>query len=262
VIPISFVEATRVHRASGQDFEAFVPRGWEQGQGCFGGIVLGIAIRAMLAVESRWPLRVITADFTVPISPGPVSVRVVRVRAGSSSTLLRATFGREGQELAAVTGLYGEAVAVVREWWPTPEIEDWRSRAATPLGWRIGPAFARAFEYRPSRGACLIGSSTPDTLGFVHHLTEHGSDLAALVALADAWWPSPLVVARELRYVVATTLILQLLAQPTQALFEAPLLHRGFAVAGADGYYTEHRSLWTPTGSIVAACTQILAHIP
>jgi hypothetical protein len=83
-------------------------------------------------------------------------------------------------------------------------------------------------------------------------------DDALVVALADAWWPVELTRLTAPRLLVTLSFSLQILGAPSLAA-GAPLLHSACTLAGADGYVTEQRALWTEAGALLALNQQTFA---
>jgi len=67
--PLSFGDATRIEQITDSEFRAHVPEGWQQGRGAFCGLVIGLCLRALDAVEDtpERPLR--SASLSTPPPP-------------------------------------------------------------------------------------------------------------------------------------------------------------------------------------------------
>src|SRR5690606_15651576 len=101
-----------------------VPDGWQQGRGAFGGLALGIAVRAMEASgassSDARPMRALTGELPGPLVVGPVDVRVTTLRRGSGLSTLEAHLLQDGEVKARASGLFGARRDDDRAWSPAP----------------------------------------------------------------------------------------------------------------------------------------------
>ena len=68
-------------------WDGAIPEAWSQGRACFGGVLLAIAARACdsLAEQERC-LRSVNVTYVAPAAPGPIVVKVEKIREGGSVT--------------------------------------------------------------------------------------------------------------------------------------------------------------------------------
>jgi hypothetical protein len=257
-----FEQATAI-QPTGEDesnlYEGNVPDQWQQGKGAFGGLVIGILARAILASESdrRRSLRSITADLCAPALPGPVEVHVATLRRGASVSFIDARLNQNGSIVARASAALGSArpiaPATIRSVAPKPP--PWRDVSPLPVGPPAGPVFSQKYEYRSLGPLPFAGGSEPAAEGWLRErITPAVLDEAAVVGLLDAWWPTILAVESAPRAVATIGYTMQLLVDPRALDAAEPLYYRARGVAGNDNFFVEMRELWS--GDSVVAMNQ------
>jgi Acyl-CoA thioesterase N-terminal domain/Acyl-CoA thioesterase C-terminal domain len=240
-----------------------VPDGWQQGRGAFGGLVVGALIgagEAALADPER-PLRAVTAELMAPAVPGPSTIRVTRLRAGRSVTVMTAVLAQPGGPVAHAVLTFGRTRDDAG--WQAldpPALPPWAELALLEVPSPPGPRFVRHFELRPVTGAPFSGApaAAPEVLGWVRpRAPGTGRGAAYLAACVDAYWPAFLVGERAPRPAATLTYTLQLTGAAAPPA--APLAYRARALAAGDGYVPELRELWTADGRLVAVNPQTFA---
>lgn len=243
--------ASRVTRV-GDRFRAEVPEGWQQGRGAFGGLSIGIAVRALEEAEPERAMRAVTAELPGPLMPGAAEIAVTSLRRGSGMSTLEATIVQEGETKARVSGVFGRARVADVDLEHTVDPGDWRAVEPLPPQ-QLGPAFARYFEYRLTGPLPFAGGDEPVVEGWTRPrapLPRYGA--AEVVAMADAYWPAIFSTTTAPRPMATVTYTLQILHPPEALDPEAPLFYRARMLAGRDGYVSELRELYTPEGRLVA----------
>ncbi|MEQ9075843.1 MAG: thioesterase family protein [Sandaracinaceae bacterium] len=230
-----------------------VPEGWEQGRGAFGGLGIGLALRALEREEPERPLRALTAELPGPLLAGPATIETRALRRGTGLSSLEATLSQEGEVKVRVTGLFGVARAEdVAFSPPAPEVTPWRD--VPPLsGEALPPRFARHFQYRVTGPPPFSAGDEARASGwiqFTEPLDAWGG--AELAALADAWWPSFFARLDGFRPMGTVTFTLQLTEAARDLDPTQPLYYRARSDVASAGYVSEHRELWTPDGRLVA----------
>jgi acyl-coenzyme A thioesterase PaaI-like protein len=270
-----------------------VPDGWQQGRGCWGGLIVGSVVRAAgrAADADDQRVRHVSAQVLAPVPPGPVDVVAEVLRRGSGTTTVSVrVLGRAagpqgvadgepgllahaavvlGRARAAEARADGEAWRQVRP--PAALGAGWAAVPLVPLGPPLAPVFLSRLALRPLRGFPGEGSDDGATEGWV--AVEAGAVADArerevvVCALVDSWWPCALVKVAAPRPMATLAFALDLPA-PVQAddLVAAdggplPLLHEGRLLAAREGYVTETRELWSSTGRLLAYNTQTMAVI-
>lgn len=255
-----FERATAIWPAEPGVFHAAVPEGWRQGRGAFGGVVIGMLTRAILASESEPArrLRSLTANLCAPALPGPAEIVVSVLRRGVSMTFLDARL-MQGD---AVVAQASAALASARELAPARITAPSPARPprsdVVPLALNDvfhAPEFTTHFEYRCT-GALPIGEGVePVTHGYIREREAPSVvDEAVIVGLLDAWWPTTRSIDGTGRAVATAGYTMQLLTDPRELSPEEPLFYRGVGAASADNYFVEMRELWS--GDRVVAMNQ------
>src|SRR5262249_53684205 len=122
------------------------------------------------------------------------------------------------------------------------------------------PIFTQHVEYRTVTGTPFSGRETREVLGWVRPRSPGAARGAGyLAACIDAYWPAVLIGARVLRPAPPLTFTLLIVGDLAGVPLDAPLVHRGRALASGAGYVPELRELWTPDGRLVAVNPQTFA---
>lgn len=253
---MTFAEATRVERVDEHTFAANVPEGWQQGRGAYGGLVVGLMIRALEALEddATRPLRALSAEIPSPVMSGPTTLRLTTFRRGSGVSSHEAHLVQDGEVRARASGLFGKARPVELAWQPEPPtITPFDSAPVVPE-LPSSPPFTRHFEYRLTGPFPFAGASRePVVEGWVRPrapLARLG--VAEVAALVDCYWPSFFTPAAAPRpsstigYALHTTPAAEHLAA------DAPFYYRARTLQVAAGFLYEQRELWTAEGELVA----------
>ncbi len=258
---MSFDELLTARRTGAGAYVADIPDGWQQGRGAFGGLSLGIMVRALedTAGPER-PLRTVSAQLLAPVLPGEVTLAVEKLREGNAVSTLRITMTQNGEVVAHGVGVHGGA---------RPSGPSWqRVEPPSPLPWREltpmtgpsppAPVFTQHFEVRTVASLPFMGG-TATIDGWVRpRAAASRRDAAWVAAVADAWWPVVVVEMTTPRPIGTITFGLQLFGVEPD---DAPLRYRATAPAAADGYITELSELWTEDGRLVAMNQQVIAVI-
>ena len=246
-------------------FDIDVPDGWQQGRGAFGGLVLAYLVRAVEATLSdpSRVLRSLTGELVGPLQPGPATVRVEILRAGSgvTTTAARVIQGGEVQAHAVIASGAPRAPFEQAPVLPRPTPPPWRDVPGTPMGPPAAPVFTPHLELRLDGPLPFTGVAS-DTRGWVrlrHPGADRGS--AYLVALADSLWPSLLNGISEPRPIATLAFSFQRVRGLDGLDPDAPLYYRGRVLAGSDGYAVEQRELWGEDGRLVALNEQTIVVI-
>lgn len=251
---------------TGDRFELDIEPGWGQGAGVFGGVQLAALTRAMTAglQDHHRKLRTLTAELVGPIVPGVVQIETKLLREGSSVSTFAASLSQGGRLLAHAVAVFGRARAIaapnVSTLPPPPASRaPWREVPIAPVAPPLAPEFTPHFEFRVTDGIPFSGASEATAGGWVR-ARDPGPmrDAAYVVAHADAWWPSSLVVEAAPRLMVTVSFTLELVGDCDGLADDAPLFHNGRCVAGSDGYVVDFRELWGDDGRLVALNQQTI----
>jgi hypothetical protein len=236
-------------------FGGDVPDGWQQGRGAFGGLVLGMLLRAMerACADPDRRVRSLTGEITGPVLPGPVEVHVVPLRRGSNVSFFDARLLQGGEILARASAVFGAPRAVDAGPVPLapPAPPPWQEVPVVPVTPPVAPVFARHYAFRVTGPVPFSGGAVPEAAGYISERRGRIAwDAPALVGHADAYWPAIFATASAPRPTATVSFTLQILADP-RGLDAAPIFVRTRATGGADGYVAEVRELWQG-GTLVA----------
>ena len=144
---MTFDSATAVQRADDATWTGEIQPGWDIFENANGGYLMAIAARAMsAAADGRLPVSV-TAHFTRPGKPGPVTIGTEIVRAGRTFSTVRA-------DLSSESGLVLDRARLIRRPRPRPG-DSPPHRLGDP-----GPATAGRLCPSPSRGRRSTAAAT------------------------------------------------------------------------------------------------------
>jgi hypothetical protein len=249
---MEFAIASAVERTSELSFRAYVPDGWQQGRGAFGGLVLATLLRAMEAAEPdrRRTARTLSGDLCGPVLAGAAEIKVRVLRRGSNQTNYTAELTQGPAVLAVASSVFSTAR-------PQPEVSlshappaaDWRAADVFPVGRGTGPTFAQHYEYRGT-----FGIGAPRAEGFIREQQPLSQvDAPALIARLDAWYPTLFHVSGP-RPVATISFVAQVLIDPATLPPDEPLRYRAQMAAMHDGFFVELRELWH--GDTIVALNQ------
>jgi hypothetical protein len=246
-----FQQATAIRPTGPGTFEATVPDGWQQGRGAFGGLVYGLLARAIGAEvgDPARRLQTLAGDIAGPVLPGPTTLRVEVLRRGSKQSNAQARLIQGGDVLAVASAVLATPREVQIPRFGAvepPDRADWDQLPVLDFGPPVGPAFARAYEYRLAGPAPLGGARDAETAGYIRERTVPARrDAASVIALLDAWWPTLWSMVTEPRPVATTSFLAELLVDPAKLDPAERLFHDARMAGTADGFFVELRALWS-----------------
>lgn len=259
----AFARATRVEKIAEGHFRLEVPSGWEQGRGAFGGLTLGVLVRAIEACEPERErvVRTVSGEIAGPVVPGAAEIRVTPLRRGKNQSNVRADFVQGGGVMATASVVLSaprsaQAAPVER---PLGAHASFESLSPLVL-WEGSPAkFAQHFEYRLVEGIPFSGGVAPVARGWVR-LAEPLAEMDApgVIAHLDAWWSAILSVERAPRAFATITFLAELLVDPRELDPREPFFHDARVLASAGGFVVEERALYQ-RGRLVAMNHQTFA---
>lgn len=262
--PISeFEKATTITADAAEPglFHATIPDQWQQGKGAFGGLVIGVLARAILASEdaSARRLRSLSADIPAPTLPGPVTVHVTTLRRGASMTYLDAQLLQDGAVMARASASLAAARAVTpvnMKMEPPAVRPPWSDVPVVPVAPPFGPVFGQKYEYRSTGPLPFAGGKEALAEGWIRERSPRGGaiDEPAIMGLLDAYWPTSFAIESAPRGVATVGYTMQLLTDPRTLPPDEPLFYRARGVAGAESFFVEMRELWS--GDAVVALNQ------
>jgi hypothetical protein len=261
---ISFTSASAIEELAPGRFRASVPDGWQQGRGAFGGLVLGMLLRAIerTAVSAdRRSVRTLQGDLVGPVVPGPVEIRAELLRSGANQSNLRAELVQEGERVALASAvLSSPRVTALPGLLPSASPMPFEQAATVHMDAPGAPVFTQHFEYRTTGAAPWTGAPAPVVEGWVRpRVANPVVDAPLLIALLDAFWPAYFMTARAFRPIVTIAFAAQVTCEPEQPDPAAPLFYRARTVSDYAGFQLELRELFDARGAIVAMNQQTFA---
>jgi hypothetical protein len=230
-----------------------VPDRWQQGRGAFGGLVTGIAIRALEHVAPDRPLRSLTAELCGPLQAGAADIVVEILRAGNAVTTAAVRLVQHGEVQAHGVGVLGKHRIAATQTSITPPqalATPWRDVPPAPLT-GFTPAFAEHAELRVIGPLPFTGGREARLEGWVrwkHPGTRR--DAAFLAACADSYWPARYSIERAPRPMATIAFTFQPLAPAPDG--DAAIFYRAAMLAEDAGYCVEQRELWSEAGQLLA----------
>ncbi len=254
-----------VHTTAPGHWQTVFPESWKQGRGVFGGLVLATLTRALSqAVESTRTLRSLTAQLCGPTQAGLGDIHVQVLRAGNNVSTLNAQLTQNGEVQAHAVGIFGADRSKERDQvtLSAPHLPHWKEVEAIEVAPPFGPEFGQFFEFRPV-GPLPFGAGTvAEAMGFIAPKNLGPTwDAAAVVACADAFWPSTFALESGPRPMATIAFTFELCMDLSALPPDAPLFHRARAAAVDSGYVVEFRELWSAKGQLVALNQQTLCII-
>lgn len=227
---------------------AHVPDGWQQDRGAFGGLVMGILVRAMEEThgDAMRRLRTLTGAILAPVKAGATLCDVELLRVGRSVSTLDARLLQQGVTVARASASFGAARANLRVLRPTPPGPPQEAEVEpVEVGPPLGPVFGQHYVYRPLPPFPFAGGTEACSEGFIR--ARHPPpqlDVAHLMGLLDAWWPAQFAIESAPRAMSTLAFSAQLVVDPARLDATRALRHRARVEAAAEGYVVELRELW------------------
>jgi acyl-CoA thioesterase len=259
-----FQEASQLTALGGGRFAGTVDDTWTQGRGVYGGMVAALLTRALVAMVDAPDrhLRTLTVQFVAPATPGPMTVEVEIVRAGSNATFASA-------RLTCATGVCATALGTFardRRDGPTALYDDRPDFPAfdtlpeppTMLG---VPRFSQHVDYRWLLGSIYSGATHGEVGGWCRMRGDATPDVVMIAALLDVWAPPALMLLDAPRPAATVDLTYHFLAPlPLEgAHARDPYAVRSVCTWAKDGYAETVGSLWSADGRLVARQRQLVA---
>ena len=251
-------------RALGEGrFEMDIPDGWQQGRGCFGGLILGGMVRAALA-EAPGRLRSVEAAMLGPVAVGTAQIAVQTLRQGKAVSGLAVSLSQEDAVLDHAIVVTGADRADPPQWFEParPQAPAWRDLEAWPADNPFAPTFTRHFEYRPAGPLPYSAGPEAVTSGWVRpRQAPPRLDAAWLALLADTLWTAAFTRMSAPRPVATLSYTLHLV-EPADGLDPAaPVYLSCRAPVCSGGYLSEERLLWGEDMRLLAVNHQLIAVI-
>lgn len=260
---IPFETACTLTPTSDGQFRATITPDWAQGRACFGGLVSALALRSL---DGRVPpdrvLRSASLSFAAAVAPGEVVVESAVVRAGKSISHVTAQVLQDGKQCALLQAAYGapRASGLVVPPPDAPPAPPPDSRDSFPYLEGITPAFTRHFEYRWTTPLPYTGESTrAEIAGWIRHASPVRLDVAAVLAMVDAWPPAVLPLFERPAPASTVTWMVNLAPHDPATPTDGWWFFEAHARRAAEGYADVVGTLRDPAGRLVASSQQLVA---
>lgn len=263
-----FAASCLLERTGSGSFDWFVPEGWLQGRGAWGGLVVAAHVNAAETEQNLTDptrrIRNISAHLFGPLPPGDATVTTTCLRAGSAMTTWQVSIiGSDGNLASQAVVIAGTARAVGDRWGIArmPELPPWEGLASAPVRPPVGPEFGAHFDYRPVRG--IPGEQgPPQAAGWLSPTGDWGQWTAGTtLGIVDAWWPASYVSMAAVRPMGTVSFSAHLLIDPSTLPADQPLAYEAWVSATDDGFTSETRRLWSPDGRLVVENHQAIVVI-
>jgi acyl-CoA thioesterase len=175
-------------------YEAHFTTDWYQGRGVYGGIQLGLMLKAAkhFIGNDEFSPRSMTCHYCEPATEGPVDIRVQMLRAGKTISHLQVFIERENNIISSSLMSWGRDRAMQAVHTPddnrtlTPKEDVFK----VPLSDRM-PEFCKYVQfYLESLNVPYIGSDNTQIKGYCAFKEPTALTFPTLGALLDMWWPS------------------------------------------------------------------------
>lgn len=245
-------------------FYVHVDDTWAQGRGVYGGMVAALLARALVTLVDAPDrhLRTLTVQFVAPAVPGPMTVEVELIRAGSSATFASARLLCASGVCATALGTFARD----RRDGPTALFNDRPDFPAfdtlpEPPRWPGAPQFSQHVDYRWLVGSIFSGEAHGEVGGWCRLRGDVAQDVVMFAALLDVWAPPALMLLDGPRPAATVDLTYHFLA-PLPLAGAGPndaYACRAVCTWAKDGYAETVGSLWSADGRLVARQRQLVA---
>lgn len=263
-----FADSCALERTGQGSFDWFVPEGWLQGRGAWGGLVVAAHVNAAAAeqalIDPSRRIRNVSAHLFGPLPPGDAKVTTTCLRAGSAMTTWQVSITGSDGELASQAVVIAGTPRPVQDRWGTatmPQLPAWEGLPSAPVRPPIGPEFGAHFDYRPVSG--IPGAQDePHALGWLSPAGErHPWTAGTTLGLVDAWWPASYVAMAAVRPMGTVSFSAHLLIDPSTLDPQKPLAYEAWVSTTDEGFTSETRRLWSPDGRLVVENHQAIVVI-
>ncbi len=264
---MSFADATAVEQLSERTWTGHIAPGWSIFENANGGYLMAMVARAMSeSVDGRLPASV-TAHFTRPGKPGPVTIEVEALRSGRTFSTVRANLSTDDRLILSALGSFSDRG---REPKPStfvdgsapdlPPPDECVLMVPSTTGPLPPPLMGKVEErLHPDDAAALEGNRTgvARVRGWIRLKDEEPLDTFALLMAADAFPPAVFNTNIPLAWTPTLELTTHVRGSEVGGWLRCQFSTR--FVTG--GYLEEDGEVWDADGSLLAQSRQ-LALVP
>ncbi len=258
-----FEAATAVQRVDETTWAGEIQPGWDIFDNANGGYMVAIGAHAMSeAAGGRLPVSV-TAHFTRPGKPGPVSISTEIVRSGRTFSTVRADLGTEAGVGLALIGTFSEAdrdrgdTLLVNAEVPDVPPPDECVRALPAVDGPLPPPLMDKVEERihPEDAVTLLGrpSGRPLMRGWFRLLDDEPITPFTLLLVVDAFPPAIFNTTLPLAWTPTLEMTTQIRSTHVEGWLRCQFTTR--FVTG--GFLEEDGEVWDESGRLVALSRQL-----
>ena len=176
------------------NYNAHCTADWYQGRGVYGGIQLGLMLKAaehFIDNKEIFP-RSLTCHYCEPATEGPVNVRVQMIRAGKTISHLQVFIERDEQVISSSLMSWGRDREMESVHTPDDDLTlTPRKNVFKVPHTDLMPEFCKYVQfYLESLNAPYIGSDNTQIKGYCTFKEPAPLTFPLLGALLDMWWPS------------------------------------------------------------------------
>lgn len=260
---MSFDSATAVQQADDSTWTGAIQPGWDIFENANGGYMMALAARAMsAAADDRLPVSV-TAHFTRPGKPGPVTIATEIVKAGRTFSTVRADLSSEAGLVLTMLGSFadadrspGDTLLIDSEIPDLPPPDDC-VRARPAVDGPLPPPLMDKVEERihPDDAGTLLGrpSGRPRMRGWFRLSAGEPMTPFALLLAADAFPPAVFNTSMPLAWTPTLEMTTHVRATQVEGWLRCQFTTR--FVTG--GFLEEDGEVWDESGRLVAQSRQI-----
>jgi hypothetical protein len=253
--------ATALGRAR---YSVTMASGWSTGRGMNGGFVAAVIVHAMESelADPHRALRTLTIHYLdkAEIGPAEVSVRVERLGRGLATLSARLT--QAEQTIALALGAFSPPFVGAAEYDDTaPPLPAVAASLEPPPDGELSPPFLHNFRIVRCVGPPAFGGRGPaSTGGWIEPVEPHPLDAGLVVALSDAWWPSPFAYVEH--RVPAPTIELTVHLRGRLPRPGGPVFSEFSSTLLRDGIFEEDGRLRATDGELLAQSRQLAYLLP
>lgn len=266
----AFADAIALQPTGEGTFDWDVPDGWQQGRGCWGGLVTGAVVEAVVSHESEpsRSVRTVSIHMSGPITVGRARIEVTPARIGSglstwTATIIDAT-GDRAVHAVVLTGRprVPELQAAMSTWADArpPELPSWTAVPVMSADQPDVPPFVRQLEFRVVSGLPFRDGPAHCT-GYVRLNDQAEWSAGDLLSIVDAWWPTAWAKVDAFRPAATITYAAHLLAEPSSVDPGLPVAFESRMSGAHEGFTTETRRIWSLDGRLLVENHQSIVMI-
>lgn len=249
-------------------YAAAIGPAWGVPRGAHGGFVAAVIVRAFEAelAGQAGAARSLSCHFLKPIGLGPLQISVSVERRGRVVTSLLARVVQDDSLVAIALAVFGHSFGNELDFDGGPAAPDVGPAPDSlppfvkPDGvWT--PPFVDQLSLKHAFGGTDLGA---ESCGWMRLNVAAEPDAAALAFYADAWLPTPFMVAQRpaLAPTIDYTVHFRSVRPAPGFDSQSPLLARFRTERTVDGYFVEDGCLWTPQGVLLAEVRQMGCLLP